>query len=145
VRRTVRSCSLLTQYYVVRGKLTAITPPAPSPKPLRRSRRALEREIELAGTDRDKAFAHFALAVFHDNNSRKATAIPHYELALRYGLDGEKRAQCLAWLASSLYKTGEGLVALSRLAESRAATTDEGLMRFLAGLERRISRRLKQP
>jgi hypothetical protein len=68
----------------------------------RRSRARLEESLARASSRSDLAEAHFQLALFHDNNSREAEAIPHYRTALEYGLAGEQRAECLAWLASSL-------------------------------------------
>jgi tetratricopeptide (TPR) repeat protein len=103
-----------------------------------RSRARLEAAAAEAQTYPAKAVAHFELALFHDNNSREAEAIPHYEAALAHGLDGERHAECLAWLASSLYKTGKPDDAKVRLAEALAATSDRSLLRFLARLDRRI-------
>ena len=60
----------------------------------RRSRRLLENEIEHATDQLDRARAHYELALFLDNNSREAEAIPNYQAALASGLDGEKRAEC---------------------------------------------------
>lgn len=54
------------------------------------------------------------------------------------GLTGETRAECLAWLASSLYKTGRTPEALERLREAREATESRQLIKFLAGLDRRV-------
>jgi hypothetical protein len=104
----------------------------------RRSRQALEAVVAAASSDADKAQAHYELALFQDNNGREAEAIPHYEAALAHGLHGEQRAECLAWLASSLYKTGRPGEALERLHEARGATANEALMQFLVGLERRV-------
>jgi hypothetical protein len=104
----------------------------------RRSRAALEKRIGEANPGMDKANAHFDLAVFHDNNSREAEAIPHYEAALTLGIEGEARARCLAWLASSLSKTSRPAAALQRLEESREVASDAELRRFLNGLERRL-------
>ena len=88
----------------------------------RRSRAVLLRAIEEAGSDNHRALAHFELALFHDNNGREAEA--------------------LAWLASSLYKTGRPYDAMQRLAQSSAVAQDARLLRFLVGLERRIQRSL---
>ncbi len=109
----------------------------------RRSRVALERALAQAATDAERARAHLALAVFHDNNSREVEAVPQYESALEAGIDGEDRARCLAWLASSLFKTARPAEALSRLEESRQATQDPYLCAFLDGLERRILRSVR--
>ncbi|MEK7188855.1 MAG: hypothetical protein AAB685_03320 [Patescibacteria group bacterium] len=38
--------------------------------------------------------------------SREALAIPNYEKAIELGLDRKTKSMALAWLASSLYKTG---------------------------------------
>lgn len=108
----------------------------------RRSLGALLRAIEEADTTDGRALAHFDLAVFHDNNGREAEAVPHYESALGLGLDNERNAEALAWLASSLFKTGRPQEALKRLMEARNATQDESLVRFLVGLERRVNRKL---
>jgi len=109
-----------------------------------RSRSELEQAIATAPTDAARASAHLALAIFHDNNSREAEAIPHYEAALRLGLDPTPRAEALAWLASSLHKTGRPLEALQRIDESLAAGPTPELTRFLTGLRRRATRRLDQ-
>ncbi len=92
-----------------------------------------------AATSLDQqSLAHFELAVFHDNNSREAEAIPHYEAALQAGLAVEQRAECLAWLASSLHKTGRQAEARDRLQEAIETTSSAQLNQFLSGLERRI-------
>ena len=103
----------------------------------RRNRGRLQDAIAAARTPQAKALAHFQLALFHDNNARERDAIPHYEAALRLGLDSPRCAEALAWLASSLYKTGRPRTALSKIAESRSHTRDPGLRTFLDGLERR--------
>ncbi len=107
----------------------------------RRSRAVLLRAIEEAGTDNHRALAHFELALFHDNNGREAEAVPQYEAAISLGLAEKRNAEALAWLASSLYKTGRPYDAMQRLAQSRAVAQDARLLRFLVGLERRIHRR----
>ena len=107
-----------------------------------RNRIQLEHAIADARTRRAKALAHFQLALFHDNNSRERDAIPHYEAALGLGLDSSVRADALAWLASSLYKTGRPRIALAKIAESRSFTRDSSLRTFLDGLERRVRRAL---
>ena len=101
----------------------------------------LELHVREARTQSRLALAHYELALFHDNNSREADAIPHYEAALEYGLPADRRADCFAWLASSLYKTGRPTEALDRLRSSQRLTTDTELRRFLTGLERRIRTR----
>ena len=106
----------------------------------RRSLATLLRAVEEAGADDSRALAHFELAVFHDNNGREAEAVPQYEAAIGLGLDEKRNAEALAWLASSLYKTGRPHDAMRRLAAARAVAPDANLRRFLAGLERRIHR-----
>ena len=76
----------------------------------------------------------------HDNNRREAQAIPHYEAALALGLDTATRTKCLAWLASSLYKTGHPAVAMSRAREAVELSQDPELSRVIVGLRRRIER-----
>src|SRR5687767_3369351 len=107
----------------------------------RRSRRDLEEALQTAESQHDKAIAHFQMGLFHDNNSREREAIPHYEAALAFGLESPMRAECLSWLASSLYKTGRHAEATERLAQARAANASADLRRFLDGLERRMRRR----
>jgi hypothetical protein len=111
------------------------------PRP-RRRRTELERRVEEASEAGTRALAHYELALFHDNNGWEAEAIPHYEAALANGLDGELRARCLAWLASSLHKSGRSREALMRLGQSLRATHDDELIAFLRGLERRARRRM---
>lgn len=111
----------------------------------RRSRAGLEAQVEGAKSSRQKAIALFQLALFHDNNARESDAIPLYEKALKAGLDSAPKAKALAWLASSLYKTGEPKRAMTRIRQSRAIVTrtkDASLEKFLAGLEARIARSL---
>ncbi len=107
---------------------------------IRRSRTELKSAVAAATNRRDKAQAHYQFALFHDNNSREADAIPHYEAALRLGLFGEQKAQAVAWLASSLYKTGLPDEALRRIKQAQGATSDQNLLHFLDGLARRILR-----
>jgi tetratricopeptide (TPR) repeat protein len=92
--------------------------------------------------DSERARAHFELAVFHDNNGRKGEAIPNYEAALELGLPDESRARCLAWLASSLYKTGRPQEAMKRLQQAKSAPNDRELMGFLYRLEGRVRLKL---
>ena len=106
----------------------------------RRSLAALLRAVERAGADDSRARVHFELAVFHDNNGREAEAVPQYEAAIGLGLDKRRNAEALAWLASSLYKTGRPHDAMRRLTQARAVALDAKLGRFLDGLERRIRR-----
>ena len=106
----------------------------------RRSLAALLGALEKAGADDSRALAHFELAVFHDNNGREAKAVPRYEATIGLGLDKKRNAEALAWLASSLYKTGRPHDALGRLRQARAVAPDANRRRFLDGLERRIRR-----
>lgn len=106
----------------------------------RRSLATLLRALEEAGADDSRALAHFELAVFHDNNGREAEAVPQYEAAIGLGLDKRRNAEALAWLASSLYRTGRPHDAMRRLTQARAVALDAKLGRFLDGLERRIRR-----
>ncbi|HZU13259.1 MAG TPA: tetratricopeptide repeat protein [Chloroflexota bacterium] len=106
----------------------------------RRSLSALSAAVDQAGTRHDRAVAHYNLALFHDNNGREAEAIPHYEQALALGLSLPLRAEALAWLASSLYKTGRPSAALERAQEALALTDDADLRGFLLRLTRRIAR-----
>jgi tetratricopeptide (TPR) repeat protein len=104
-----------------------------------RSRIALESAIAAARSCGDRAQAHYELALFHDNNSRESEAVPHYETALKLGLVGEQKAQALAWLASSLYKTGLPDDASKRAQQARRLTADPTLIRFLEKLTYRIA------
>jgi tetratricopeptide (TPR) repeat protein len=107
-----------------------------------RNRVQLENAVADARTRRAKALAYFQLALFHDNNARERDAIPHYEAALRLGLDSSRRAEALAWLASSFYKTGQPRKALKKINESQNHARDAALCTFLDGLERRARRAL---
>ncbi len=69
---------------------------------MRRTRKALESNLEKAKTKSAKAIAYYELGLFHDNNGREAEAVPHYQNALKLGLDTHTKAKALAWLASSL-------------------------------------------
>jgi hypothetical protein len=108
----------------------------------RRSRTRLERQLAGAKGEIEAARAHYALALFHDNNSRETDAIPHYETALTLGVDETIVPYCLAYLASSLHKTGRSRQALRRALEAEAAALDPALMRFLASLKLRIAKAL---
>jgi tetratricopeptide (TPR) repeat protein len=98
----------------------------------------LEIELSESRGKRAKGLAHYRIGVFHDNNGREAKAIPHYRRALALGLPPIIRAEALAWLASSLYKTGRCSEALVKLRMSSKLARDAQLQRFLRGLERRI-------
>ncbi len=111
-------------------------------KQRRRSRAALERAASAAQSARTRALAYYQLALFHDNNWREAEAIPNYERALRLGLPRMLEAEALAWLASSLYKSGQPRRALGALQRSRKLARSASLRVFLDGLERRIARAL---
>lgn len=107
---------------------------------MRRSRRKLEEAIVRARTQSAKALAYYRLGLFHDNNSREPEAIPNYEMALKIGLDKNTKARALAWLASSLWKTGKPRQALQRLRQAESIATNNNLQRFLIGLKQRIER-----
>jgi tetratricopeptide (TPR) repeat protein len=104
----------------------------------RRNRTKLEEAIEKAKTSHAKALAYYRLGLFHDNNSREAEAIPNYEKALKLGLDNKLKAEALAWLASSFYKTGQLKKALASLKLSRRLTKNKKLQDFLNSLRQRI-------
>jgi hypothetical protein len=104
---------------------------------VRRSRKVLEGAVASAETPAERAKAIYALALFHDNNSREIEAIPHYESAIALGLDAPSRAKALTWLASSLYQAGKPVEALARL-EAASEGADSDLKAFQAGLRRRI-------
>ena len=98
-----------------------------------------------ARSSKARAIACYELGLFHDNNSREAQAVPFYREAVRLGLEPEGEAKALAWLASSLLKTGEPDQALRAADESLAVTRDASLERFLARLRRRIARSSQWP
>jgi Tetratrico peptide repeat len=115
---------------------------------MRRTQRSLNdltAQLAQARNRDQRAEAHLQLALFHDNNSREAAAVPHYGAAPGYGLRGETKAQALAWLASSLYKTGNSREAKLRLAQALRITSDDELRRFLEGLRKRIDHKQKAP
>jgi hypothetical protein len=97
--------------------------------------------LAVAPDAASRAMAAYALALFHDNNSREAEAIPNYVRALDDGLPGDLVAPARAWLASSRFKTGDPAGALAEIRRSRAAGPDAALTRFLGALESRIARR----
>jgi tetratricopeptide (TPR) repeat protein len=107
-----------------------------------RNRQQLEKAIIIAKTLEAKALAYYNLGLFHDNNSREVEAIPNYKKAIKLGLNQETKAEALAWLASSLYKTGNPKDGLKKLVLSRHLTTNNKLKVFLGGLEKRIKRKL---
>ena len=104
----------------------------------------LNARLAHAFSRKERAEAHFQLALFHDNNSREAQAIPHYRRALRLGLAGESKAQALVWLASSLHKTGKSKAAFRYLDLAFRLTDDAALLKFLEGLRGRIARTLNE-
>lgn len=106
---------------------------------MRRSRTTLEGNLKKAKTDKQRAIAHYALGLFHDNNGREKEAIPHYEAVLEFDLEPETKAKCLAWLASSLWKTGDATSAKKRLEASGRLSRDPELLAFLKGLRQRIN------
>ena len=108
-----------------------------------RSRGQLEQAIASAQTDAERGRAHFNLAIFHDNNCRETEAIPHYQEALRLGIEQELVVEALAWLASSLHKTGRSKEALERIEQSFALGPPTQLAQFLAGLRRRAWKSLE--
>lgn len=108
----------------------------------RRNQKDLEKLVATA-SPKNKAVAYYNLGVFHDNNAREADAIPNYEKALKLGLDRKKKSECLAWLASSLYKTGKPKEAIRRLEESYKLA-DTKLKIFLVGLKKRINNKYEK-
>jgi tetratricopeptide (TPR) repeat protein len=107
-------------------------------KTRRRSARQLANDVAAARGRSAKALAYYQLALFHDNNSREREAIPNYQRAIKLGLPRATKAAALAWLASSLYKTGSSKAAIARLNQSAEIAMDLELLQFLEGLRRRI-------
>lgn len=110
------------------------------PRRKRRSRAGLTAALERATTRGGQARAHYELGLFHDNNGREAQAIPHYRKALELGIDAGVVPAALAWLASSLFKTGHPTEAALRAGQALRLTTDPSLEGFLRRLLRRIDR-----
>lgn len=108
------------------------------PRRKRRSLAGLTAVLKRATTRGGQARAHYELGLFHDNNGREARAIPHYREALALGIDPAVVPEALAWLASSLYKTGQPEEALVTARRALRLTQDPSLERFLVGLLRRI-------
>jgi tetratricopeptide (TPR) repeat protein len=108
----------------------------------RRSLPELEHRLTTIPPGPGLAHAHYDLALFHDNNSREADAIPHYEEALLQNLDATARPYCLAYLASSLYKIGQLDDAKDRATEALSESDDQDLTNFVVGLLSRIERKL---
>ena len=107
---------------------------------VRRSLNELEQAVAAAKNRRAKALAHYRLGVFHDNNSREASAIPHYRRAIALGLDASTEACALAWLASSLHKTGSRPAAMRCVKRVLAGRCPRNLRGFLMRLRSRIDR-----
>ncbi len=101
----------------------------------------MESNIEKAKTKADKAVAYYELGLFHDNNGRESEAIPNYMEALRLGLDTSTKAKALAWMASSLYKTGHPEDALL-CANQAMPLADDDLLKFLKKFQKEVSRML---
>lgn len=106
----------------------------------RRSFKILQQAISASKTKRQKALAYYNLGLFHDNNGREKEAIPNYLNALKLGLDAPTRAKALAWLASSLYKTGKPKQALKKISKLLGVAKDIRLKRFQIRLKGRITR-----
>ncbi len=106
----------------------------------RRSLKLLQRDIKKAKNDRAKAEAYFALALFHDNRSREAKAIPNYRNAICYGLLKEKKSRALAYLASSLWKTGQPEKAIGNARIAERFTHDSAFKTWIKRLVARIER-----
>ena len=115
--------------------------PMSSAKPgrKRRSLVSLTAALNRATTHSDKARAHYELGLFHDNNGREAQAIPHYREALALDIDPAAIPEALAWLASSLHKTGHPTEASLRAGQALRLTTDPSREGFLSRLLRRIN------
>ena len=110
------------------------------PRRKRRSLASLTAALEKATTQGEKAHAHYNLAFFHDNNGREAQAIPHYRQALALDIGTAVEPEALAWLASSLHKTGHPTEAALRAGQALRLTTDPSLRGFLLRLLQRIDR-----
>jgi tetratricopeptide (TPR) repeat protein len=96
--------------------------------------------LEHATTAREQAIANYNLGLFHDNNGREAKAIPYYIAAIQLGLNDKTKAEALAWLASSLHKTGNQHCAVDSLKKAERITRDPSLKQFLSRLERSVQR-----
>ena len=106
----------------------------------RRSLASLTSALQQASTRRAKARAHYALALFHDNNGREAQAIPHYREALALGVAPTVKPKAHAWLASSLHKTGHSAEAREEAFEALRLSKSPAVRRFVMGLLGRIDR-----
>ena len=130
------------------GFETRLRPPcvtSRNPPRKRRSLASLTSALERASTRRAKARAHYALALFHDNNGREAQAIPHYRSALALGVRPAVEAEAHAWLASSLHKTGHPAEARQQAVEALSLSDDPALSRFLMRLLGRIGCGVDEP
>lgn len=107
--------------------------------PVRRSLAQLQQRLAKASAPRAKAMAAFHLAVFHDNNGRELRAIPFYRQAIRLGLPTTRRPQAMAWLASSLMKTGQLHAAWRSSTTALRIVRSPDLRRFLLRLQHRIA------
>lgn len=96
--------------------------------------------VQLAKSQPEKAAAYYQLGTFHDNNNRESKAIPYYKQALRRGLEQKTKANALAWLSSSLYKTGKAQLALRYLKQAKHIARDKTLIRFIGRLIKRIEK-----
>ena len=110
------------------------------PRRKRRSLAALTAAVDQATSRSEQARAHYDLGLFHDNNGREAQAIPHYREALTLEIDPAVVPEALAWLASSLFKTGQPKEASATARRALRRTHDPSLEMFLVGLLRRIER-----
>jgi tetratricopeptide (TPR) repeat protein len=104
----------------------------------RRSSKELLRAVENAGSAAKKARALYELALFHDNNSREAEAVPLYQKALQLGLDRTREAMARAWLASSLSKTKRPREALQQISLALKLAKRGKLRDFLLRLKTKI-------
>jgi hypothetical protein len=104
----------------------------------RRNLKQLEQAVESARSNRARAVALYRLAVFHDNNGGEVVAIPLYRRAISLGLDRKIEVFAIAWLASSLFKTGRSTAAMRCVRRAMGMSPPRGLRVFLTGLQRRI-------
>ena len=109
---------------------------------MRRTAHQLVQALHAAKTSTQKANAFYDLAVFHDNNNRESEAIPFYQKAIRLGLGRKIETMARAWLASSLYKTGNIPEAKKQCERAQKMARDPELLKFLEGLHGRIHGRM---
>ncbi|MCY3958490.1 MAG: tetratricopeptide repeat protein [Chloroflexi bacterium] len=110
----------------------------------RRSLAGLTAALRQASSRSEQAQAHYELGLFHDNNGREAQAIPHYREALALEIDPAVVPEALAWLASSLYKTGHAVEAHKLALKALCLASDPNLQIFLNRLLRRIRRAIAE-